>query len=188
MMRVQCDQVRAVQLADGWHAVERGTFRFDSVQFASDAPAEKDDAVVEWPAAFVFGTPDGEAFAGPLSSLLAVSYQVPDKPRPPAHEDLARRLNGQVLTVAGTSTVRFTHADHEFDVWLDAGTWRYVESAQRTTTTAVDTYLPEPDVPALVSQMMADLKSTWGLGRPPGSRDGRDHDTSPTTGPVRPVP
>lgn len=176
-MRVRCDQVRAVQLADGWHTVEHGTFRLDAVQF----DMADGDGPTQWPEAFAFETPDGDSFAGPLSSLLAVNYQVPDKPQPPAYEELARRLRGQVLTVDGTSTVRFTHADHEFDLWLgDSGTWRFVESAKRTTTTAVDTYLTESEVPALMRQMMADLKSTWGLGRPPAAQDGRDHDAAPT--------
>ena len=179
-MRIQFDQVREVQLVDGWHDVEPGTFRLTRIEFGPEAELEGDVAG-EWAEAFAFEAPDGEAFAGPLSSLLAVTYQVPDKPQPTAHEDLTRRLNGQLVTVDGIATVRFTHADHEFDVWLgSSGTWRYIESTQRDHSDPVDTYLPEPDVHALVSQMMADLKGAWGLGRPPARPHGRDQDTAPT--------
>ncbi|RAG85907.1 hypothetical protein DN069_09015 [Streptacidiphilus pinicola] len=185
-MRIHVDEVREVQLSDGWHEVVNGTFRLGPVQLTTGDDPQERTAAVEWPVAFSFETPDGEAFAGPLSSLLAVSHLLPEKPEPPAHEELARRLQGELVTVDGVSTVRFTHADHEFDVWLgDSGTWRYVESSQRTTADAVNTYLPESDVHALVSQMMADLKSTWGLGRPPGVpgppglREGRDPDAGP---------
>ncbi|WP_042390273.1 hypothetical protein [Streptacidiphilus melanogenes] len=180
-MRIHVDEVRQVQLADGWHTVEHGTFRLRHVQLTAGVEPQDRNAVADWLEAFTFETPDGEALAGPLSSLLAVGYRVPEKAQLPAHEELARRLQGRVVTVDGSTTVRFTHADHEFDLWLgDSGTWRYVESPKRPDAAPVDTYLPEPDVRALMTQMMGDLKSTWGLGRPPAPHDGRDHDAAPT--------
>jgi hypothetical protein len=181
-MRIHVDEVREVQLADGWHTVEHGTLRIGPIQLTTSEEPQDYGVAAEWPAAFSFETPDGEAFAGPLSSMLAVSYLLPEKPLPPVHEELARRLQGQVVTVHGTATVRFSHADHEFDLWLgDTGTWQYVESSKRENSTPVNTYLPETDVRPLMSHMMADLKSTWGLGRPPSPHDGRDYDAASTT-------
>jgi hypothetical protein len=178
MTRLAWDQVRAVLLADGWHAVQRDTFRVGPVHLARpDGEGEP----VTWPDAFTFDGTDGEKYAGPLASVLAVEY-ASTVPSRSWHDELAQRLHGEVLTVEDTATVRFTHADRDFDVWLDpAGTWCFVQSDLRETMKPVKTSLPEADVDGLMSLMMGELKATWGRGRPPGPRDDRDHDASPTS-------
>ncbi|MEY9877942.1 hypothetical protein ABH931_007466 [Streptacidiphilus sp. MAP12-33] len=176
MTRVGWEQVRAVLLADGWHAAQRDTFRVGPIHLT---PPEGKGEPVAWPDAFAFDGTDGEKYAGPLTSVLAIDYATVE-PTCCAHDELAQRLHGELVTVEDCVTVRFSHADRDFDVWLDAtGHWCFVESGQRETAKSVMTSLPEADVDGLMSLMMGELKAVWGRGRPPDPRDGRDHDASP---------
>ena len=71
-MNIQIKNVTNVLLADGWHAVDEGSFRVDTYQLrtGNTVKAPSGTAVD----GFEFGLL-GERVAGPLSSVLAIRHK-----------------------------------------------------------------------------------------------------------------
>jgi len=71
--------ITAVLLGDGWHVIQPGTFRIDDYQFTGPAP---DSAPTTPQRGFHFVKIDQlsratQYFAGPVSYVLSVRYDVP---------------------------------------------------------------------------------------------------------------
>jgi hypothetical protein len=178
-LHIVTTEVRSVLLADGWHTVTRGSFRVDSYEFSTVGAAEFAQARERAPvwsgggSGFEFEDKDGDLVAGPLSSVLAVSYTAPEKPKAWSFEQLAEKLSGEVVLLDGVETVRFSHADQDFEVWLDeAKQWTFALCGDREQVWQTGLREPETPVYQLLSQMMSEIKGVWGFGRPSGVRDG----------------
>ncbi len=65
---IDLKSVRAVLLADGWHAVAGESY--EMVRFTGDEPGSRAAGFY-----FLSGSAPGEWYAGPLSSVLAVRGQ-----------------------------------------------------------------------------------------------------------------
>jgi hypothetical protein len=78
---INTDDVSAVLLADGWHRVQHHSFSIDSYEFMEENNG-REEVVLKGgqsgicPAGFIFHTTDGYC-AGPLTSILAIKYQIP---------------------------------------------------------------------------------------------------------------
>jgi hypothetical protein len=73
-LAIDPESVSAVLMADGWHEIERGSFRVDSYQYLQDELALSEDVGIT---GFCFDTERGgmmagSRVAGPLTSILAV--------------------------------------------------------------------------------------------------------------------
>jgi hypothetical protein len=72
-LAIDPESVSAVLMADGWHEIERGTFRLDAYEYLQDGLGSLDFGS----AGFCFDTERGgmmagSRVAGPLTSILAV--------------------------------------------------------------------------------------------------------------------
>ncbi|MFF0409117.1 hypothetical protein ACFYUY_01610 [Kitasatospora sp. NPDC004745] len=73
-IRVVAPEVTGVLLADGWHQVDRGSFRLGPYALVSSASDWYDqflDGLGESEQGFAFTDEQGRTFAGPIASILA---------------------------------------------------------------------------------------------------------------------
>ncbi|MFF3601505.1 hypothetical protein [Kitasatospora indigofera] len=172
-LHVNANEVAAVLLADGWHEARAGTFVTGPFAFAGATDGSSAD--IGRQPGFRITTDEGAVVTGPLSSVLAVRLEAAqDQERTPLQE-LAYRLDGRIVTVAGTEAVRFAHAGEDFEVWLGVTKYgaRWLFAAAGDREGAIDYGYAEKDpVDQVARAVMGDLKAGMRPGR---SRSTTDH-------------
>jgi len=167
-LHIDTNAVSSVMLADGWHLIVRGSFRLGTLEFSagsSGKPTEQSAVWSESTVGFEFEDTDGGHLAGPLSSVVAVSYAATTGPQSTSFEQLAEWLHGVVAGTDDDQFVRFTHAGLSFEVWLDADRkWAFSLPGQRDgdRTVVTHTDVAERDVKALPSIVLGEVKGGWG--------------------------
>ena len=184
-LRINTAEVRSVLLAVGWRDVVPGSFRMGDLEFTTGAesPAAAGEQL-RWPAGLGFecATEDGELLAGPLSSVLAVSYTAPEKPVGSSFEQAAEMLQGEVVLVEGEPAVYFGFGTREFELWLDsAGQWAVAMRGHRTggRNLVSHTGLHERDLGMLQTVVMGEIKG--GFGTPGQARADADQSAAADT-------
>jgi hypothetical protein len=171
---IETAAVREVLLADGWHTVTRGTFRVGPRRFLPVGTGESGQRpqALEGGPGFAFDDKDGNVVSGPLSSLLAVVSAPPEQPEASGFVQLAEKLHGDVVLRDGAEATRFEHAGQAFEVWLDeTQQWLFARVGEHEPVSQTALHSPETPVHQLLSQMMSEIKGTWGDGRQAGPRD-----------------
>jgi hypothetical protein len=98
-LHVHADHVSAVLLADGWHEVTRNSFTVGPFEFFDGYREQRRlDGPETAPVGFAFDTANGDRFAGPLTSILAVRHREwlePIDPTPSIPDELAASTSGR---------------------------------------------------------------------------------------------
>ncbi|GHH67804.1 hypothetical protein GCM10018781_23640 [Kitasatospora indigofera] len=159
-LHVNANEVVAVLLADGWYEAKAGTFTVGAFAFAGATDGSSADIAGQ--PGFRLTTQEGSVIMGPLSSVLAVRCEAGmDQERTPLQE-LAYRLDGQIVTVDGAESVRFTYAGQQFEVWLGATKYglRWLFAAAGHRESAIDYGYGEKDpVDQVARAAMSELKA-----------------------------
>ena len=73
-LAIETDAIEAVLLADGWHNVSQNTFALDAYEYKDGSRTVLTGGTVAGVVStgFFFNATDGQAYMGPLTSVLAV--------------------------------------------------------------------------------------------------------------------
>ncbi|WP_370124333.1 hypothetical protein [Streptacidiphilus sp. MAP12-33] len=169
-LRINTSAVRAVLLADGWHVIVPGSFRLDVLEFSQHDPvvpagsAEPNPIRSTGGDGFEFEEEDGMV-AGPLSSVLAVSYAAPVKSLGSGFDQLAQLLQGEVVQAGGAQAVHFSYGNRQFEVWVDdSGQWAFSLLGHRSGDRELvsHTGLSAAEFRDLPSMVMGEIKGGFG--------------------------
>lgn len=169
-LSIDTAEVRSVLLAAGWQDVVPGSFRLGDLGFSTvdaEASVSAGEQPQPWPAGlgFEFEARGGGLMAGPLTSVLAVSYAAPKKQLGSTFERVAEMFQGEIAVADGSEAVRFAYGPREFELWLDdLGQWaisrRDHETGGRELLNRTGLY--EREFQLLPSVVMGEIKGRFG--------------------------